>query len=65
MLNTTINNTIIIRNYVILAATVMLTTIGLTDTFLAPTRSGQQDRLNNYGQVVSAGLVSYSQTLGR
>ncbi|MGK7956236.1 MAG: hypothetical protein AB4063_13455 [Crocosphaera sp.] len=65
MLNTTINNTIIIRNYVILAATVMLTTIGLTDTFLAPTRSAQQDRLNNYGQVVSAGLVSYSQTLGR
>nr|WP_035798321.1 hypothetical protein [Crocosphaera chwakensis] len=39
--------------------------MGLTDTFLAPTRNGQQDRLNNYGQVVSAGLVSYSQKLGR
>lgn len=65
MLNTTTNNTVIIRNYVILATTVMLTTIGLTDTFLSPTRSGQQDRLNNYGQVVSAGLVSYSRTLGR
>ncbi len=65
MLNTTTNNTVIIRNYIILAATVMLTAMGLSDTFLAPTRAGQQDRLNNYGQVVSAGLVSYSQTLGR
>ena len=65
MFNTTINNTIIIRNYIILTATVMFATMGLTDTFLAPTRAGQQNRLNNYGQVVSAGLVSYSQKLGR
>ena len=39
--------------------------MGLTDTFFAPTRNGQQERLKNYGQVVSAGLVSYSQKLGR
>ncbi len=65
MLNTTTNNTVIIRNYIILTATVMFATLGLTDTFLAPTRAGQQDRLNNYGQVVSAGMVSYSKTLGR
>lgn len=64
MLNTT-NNTIILRNYIILTATVMFTAIGLTDTFLAPTRVGQQDRLNSFGQVLSAGLVSYSQNLGR
>ncbi len=65
MLNTTTANTTIVRNYVILAATVMFASMGLTDTFLAPTRNGQQERLNNYGQVVSAGLVSYSQKLGR
>ncbi|ACB51562.1 hypothetical protein cce_2212 [Crocosphaera subtropica ATCC 51142] len=65
MLNTTTNNTVILRNYIILTATVMFTAMGLTDTFLAPTRVGQQDRINNFGQVVSAGLVSYSQTLGR
>ncbi len=64
MLNSTTNNTVIVRNYVILAATVMFASMGLTDTFFAPTRNGQQERLNNYGQVVSAGLVSYSQKLG-
>ena len=65
MLNNTTNNTVIISNYIILTATVMFAAMGLTDTFLAPTRAGQQDRLNNYGQVVSAGMVSYSRTLGR
>ncbi|MEM8780371.1 MAG: hypothetical protein AAGF26_16175 [Cyanobacteria bacterium P01_G01_bin.49] len=65
MSNTNINTNTIVRNYIILAATVMFASIGLTDTFMAPTRSGQQDRLNTYGQVVSAGLVSYSQKLGR
>ena len=65
MFNTTTNNTAIVRNYIILAATVMFASVGLTATFLAPTRSGQQERLNNYGQVMSAGLVSYSQKLGR
>ncbi len=65
MLNTTTTNTTIVRNYIILAATVMFASMGLTDTFNTPTRNSQQDRLNNYGQVVSAGLVSYSQKLGR
>ena len=65
MLNTTTTNTAIVRNYIILAGSVMFASMGLTDTFFAPTRSGQQERLNNYGQVVSAGLVSYSQKLGR
>ena len=62
--NNTTNNTIV-RNYIILAATVVFASMGLTDTFLAPTRASQQNRLDNYGQVVSAGLVSYSQKLGR
>ncbi|MGK7940283.1 MAG: hypothetical protein AB4062_09075 [Crocosphaera sp.] len=65
MLNTNTNNTVIIRNYILLAVTVIFTSMGLTDTFLAATRTGQQDRLNNYGQVINAGLVSYSQKLGR
>lgn len=62
-MSTTTNT--IVRNYIILAAAVVFASIGLTDTFMAPTRAGQQDRLNNYGQVVSAGLVSYSQKLAR
>ena len=62
---TTNTNTTVIRNYIILAATVMFASMGLTDTFMSPTRASQQDRLNNYGQVLSAGLVSYSQKLGR
>lgn len=65
MLNTTNDHTTVIRNYIILATTVMIASVGLTDTFMNPSRAGQQDRLNNYGQVVSAGLVSYSQKLGR
>ena len=65
MFTTTTANTTIVRNYIILAATVVFASIGLTDTFMAPSRAGQQDRLNNYGQAISAGLVSYSQKLGR
>ncbi len=64
-MSTTTNNTIIIRNYVILAALTLFVSMGLTDTFFASTRTGQQDRLDNYGQVVSAGLVAYAQKLGR
>ncbi|MEA5533962.1 hypothetical protein [Crocosphaera sp. XPORK-15E] len=65
MLHTTSNNTTIVRNYIILAATVMFASMGLTDTFFSPTRAGQENRLDTYGQVVSAGMVAYSQKLGR
>ncbi|MEA5537102.1 hypothetical protein [Crocosphaera sp. XPORK-15E] len=65
MSTTTTNNTVIVRNYIIIAATIMFASMGLTDTFFAPTRAGQQNRLDNYGQVVSAGMVAYSQKLGR
>lgn len=64
MFNTN-NHTTVIRNYIVLATTVMVASVGLTDTFMMPSRAGQQDRLDNYGRVVSAGLVSYSQKLSR
>ncbi|GBF80439.1 hypothetical protein [Aphanothece sacrum] len=64
MLSST-NSTTIIRNYLILATTVMVISSGLVDTFNNPTRAGQQDRLDNYGRYVSAGLVAHAQTLGR
>ncbi|MGB5595460.1 MAG: hypothetical protein WBM32_04420 [Crocosphaera sp.] len=47
MFTTTTNNTTIVRNYIILAATVVFASMGLTDTFFAPTRASQQNRLNN------------------
>ena len=62
---TTNENTTVIRNYIILAATIMFASMGLTDTFMNPTRAWQQNRLDNYGRVVSAGLVAYGQKLGR
>ncbi|HAC64167.1 MAG TPA: hypothetical protein DCF68_11660 [Cyanothece sp. UBA12306] len=65
MFTTTNQNTIVIRNYIILAATIMFASMGLTDTFLSPTRAGQQNRLDSYGQVISAGMVAYGQQLGR
>lgn len=58
-------NTTVIRNYIILTVAVVFASMGITDTFLSPTRAGQQDRLDNYGQVVRAGLVNYSQKLAR
>ncbi|MDJ0510814.1 MAG: hypothetical protein QNJ64_16395 [Crocosphaera sp.] len=64
MLSTT-KPTTIIRNYVILATTVMVMSVGLVDTFNHPTRGGQKDRLDNYGRVVSAGVVAQAQKFGR
>lgn len=45
--STTNKNTKVIGNYIILATTVMFTAMGLTDTFLAPTRAAQENRLDN------------------
>ncbi len=64
MLSTT-KPTTIIRNYFILATTVMVTSIGLVDTFNHPTRAAQKDRLDNYGRVVSAGVVAQAQQFRR
>ena len=64
MLTTTPNNSII-RNYLIAAISVMLVSVGVTDMFNAPSRTGQQERLNGYSTYVSAGMVSYGKSLGR
>ena len=62
---TTFNeNVIVIRNYIILAATVMMMSSGLVDTFISPFRTAQQERLDNYGRYVSAGLVAQAQKFG-
>ena len=59
---TTINeNMIVIRNYIILAATIMMMSSGLVDTFVSPFRAAQQERLDNYRRYMSAGLVVYAQ----
>ncbi len=58
---TTTNTATALRNYLILAATVMLMSVGLVDTFTNPSRVAQQDRLDNYGRYLSAGLVAYAQ----
>ncbi|BAP18594.1 MAG: hypothetical protein KPI85_04055 [cyanobacterium endosymbiont of Epithemia adnata isolate EadnSB Bon19] len=63
---TTVNeNVIVIRNYIILATTVMIMSSGLVDTFVSPFRAAQQNRLDNYGRYVSAGLVAQAQKFSR
>lgn len=63
---TTINeNIIFIRNYIILAATIMMMSSGLVDTFVSPFRTAQQERLDNYRRYMSAGLVVQAQKFGR
>lgn len=58
------NNTFI-RNYLIAAVSVVALSMGVTDLVNNPARLAQQDRLDGYGRYISAGLVSYAQTLGR
>jgi hypothetical protein len=38
---------------------------GLVDTFVSPFRAAQQNRLDNYGRYVSAGLVAQAQKFSR
>lgn len=59
MSNTT--TTTIIRNYCLLAATVVLMSVGMTHTFNNPNRLAQQDKIDSYSQYVGVGLVAYSQ----
>ncbi len=53
--------TLAIRNYAILAVTVILMSLGLTDTLTSPHQSAQQDKFDNYGQYLGVGLVIVSQ----
>lgn len=59
------DNTTAIRNYAIIAAALIIFSSGLTNLFLNPSRSGQQDRLDTYSNVISAGLVARASNLGR
>ena len=65
MLAATTHTTTALRNYVILAATIIFMGSGLTDVFFNPSRTGQQDRIDNYSSVISAGLVAQANNLGR
>jgi hypothetical protein len=60
MLSTTQNhqNTIAIRNYCIALGSVILLSTSLADLYHQPSRAAQQDKLDNFGRFVSAGLVS-------
>lgn len=46
-----------VRNYVMVSATVVVMSLGLTDGFYNPLRMGQQDRIDNYSNYIKAGMV--------
>ncbi len=49
MLSATQNNQVI-RNYIVALGAVMLMSMGLADVYSQPSRSAQQDRLDNYSR---------------
>ena len=55
----------VLRNYVLLAAVVVITSLDLTDVFTSPARVSQQDRLDGYTQYVGVGLVATAQSFVR
>lgn len=55
----------ILRNYLILAVVVMYVSIGLAETFTHPNRLRKQQRLDDYGRYITAGLVSTLQQIVR
>ncbi|MGK7946258.1 MAG: hypothetical protein AB4058_17490 [Microcystaceae cyanobacterium] len=59
MSNTTA--TTAIRNYCLLAITVVFMTMGLSNSFNHSHRVAQQEKLDHYGQYVGVGLVAFSQ----
>ena len=50
----------LIRNNILALVSVMLLSMGLADVYNHPSRVAQQDRLDNYGRFISAGLVSHA-----
>lgn len=58
-------NSTVIRNYLLIAAVVVISSLGVSDAFTAPSRIAQQGRLDNYSQYLGAGLVASAQKLGR
>lgn len=61
----TAQTTTALRNYLLLAAAVTLTSIGLCDTFTTPARVAQQDRIDGYTQYLGVGLVATAQKFAR
>lgn len=54
-------NTVIVRNYLIVLSSAILLSIGLADAYYQFARVTHQGKLDNYGRFIGAGLVSYSQ----
>lgn len=46
-----------VRNYVMISASIVVMSMGLTDLFYSPQRMGQQDRIDNYSSYIKAGVV--------
>ncbi|MGK7938837.1 MAG: hypothetical protein AB4062_01470 [Crocosphaera sp.] len=65
MLSTPTKKIVILRNYVMLMATIGVVIIGLGDVFDHPDRVGQSDRLENYGRFVSGVVVNQAQKIRR
>ncbi|PSF34467.1 hypothetical protein C7H19_18740 [Aphanothece hegewaldii CCALA 016] len=51
-----------VRNYVMISASVVVLSMGLTDVFYSPQRMGQQDRIDNYSNYIKAGMVAATKT---
>lgn len=49
----------VIRNYCIVLGCATLLSLGLAEVYNHPSRVAQQERLNNYGRFVGAGMVDY------
>jgi hypothetical protein len=65
MLATAHHDNTALRNYLIIAVSIIFFGSGLTNIFFNPARNGQQDRIDTYSSVISAGLVAQAQNLGR
>lgn len=65
MSSTPTKKIIILRNYMMLMATIAVSITGLGDVFDNPDRVGQSDRLENYGRFVSGVVVNQAQKIRR
>ncbi|ACK70951.1 hypothetical protein PCC7424_2534 [Gloeothece citriformis PCC 7424] len=49
----------IIRNYLLVLATVMTTSIGIAELFHSPNRLAKENKLKSYAPYLNAGFVNY------
>lgn len=54
-----------VRNYIIIATTIAIASMGMTDIFTNPARIAQQGRIDGYAQYAGVGLVAAAQKLPR